>query len=356
MRLLGLAILLSMVATVSAQAQPNCAIAPPSALCEVLNPKDAAESRLHGVLVEQHGEIIAERYFTSQDKPLGELFARETRFDAATLHDMRSISKSVVGLLVGAAIADGALPDLDTSIAALLPDVPADKRAITLRHLLNMNAGLRWAENEGFLGLSDETRMEMSADMAGYVLSRPVDGAPGTHYRYNSGYTVLLGAILERATGQKLAEYARERLFEPLGVTRFEWRRGRADQTLSHAGLRLSPRDLSKLGRLMLNGGTWRGKQIIPANYVAESMKGALPAEKDWRYALQWRQGEAKGVAWIGAFGNGGQRLYMAPALDLAVVITAGRYDQPYPGNGRPSEMLLERILEERLKSDSPQP
>jgi CubicO group peptidase (beta-lactamase class C family) len=257
-----------------------------------------------------------------------------------------------VGLLVGIAQQQGKIGSIDIPVVSYLPEsdkptplAPGWER-ITLRHLLTMSSGLDWQE-DGVLG--NQTRMEFSGDQARYVLARSIAEPPGKRFHYASGDTVLLGRVLERVTGMDLESYARQVLFGPLGISDLEWRKGRDGHAFAHAGLRLRPRDLTRIGELVLNGGRHAGKQVVPQAWVQESIAGHLATPYGWRYGFQWRSGDSvvdgRSWNWVAGFGNGGQRLYVVPALGLSVVIVAGRYDAPAPVNGRPSHELFQRIL-----------
>ena len=288
---------------------------------------------LHSILVERHGRLVAELYRAGKDKGVYSLFARTKAFGPTTLHDTRSVGKSVVDLLLGIAQAQGKLGDLSKPALDFYPEfkdlqTPA-RRAVTLEHLLTMSGGFEW--QEGGPGRDDEHKLYWKWTPAYFVLSRPIVTPPGTRFTYNSGGDLVLADILARATGVPLKDYARTHLFEPLGITDWEWTGDLHGRPMAFTGLRLRPRDMAKLGRLVLDHGRWQGRQIVPAAWIDASLRPRLETGFDGtRYGYQWWTGTArwqgKELPWAAAFGNGGQRIFVVPGLDLCVVTTAGAY------------------------------
>ncbi len=315
----------------------------------------AGDADLHSVLVWQAGRTVLELYRRSSDKPIGDWFARDVSFGPDVLHDLRSISKSVVALLVGQAVGKGQI-DLATPVLDHYPalsDLRSQGReAIRLSHLLEMSSGLAWNETRSPYGArdNDETRLAWDASPARYILDRPVVAPPGTLWNYNGGHTVLLAEILAQRSGRSLLELAGTGLFEPLGITRWEWRSGAHRQPLAYAGLRLTPPDLLRLGQMLLAGGRWNGRQVVPAEWVAASLQPSITIDQGpFRYGHHWWHGQLPhaggSVAWTAGVGNGGQRLFLVPDLDLAVVFTAGAYGEKSEQTGRREYALFRRIV-----------
>ena len=304
----------------------------------------ASDLDLHGVLVWQGGRTLFEHYRRAKDKPVGDWFSREVDFGRDVLHDLRSISKSVVALLVGQAVARGEL-DLAAPVLDFYPalaDLRGDGRdGIKVEHLLDMASGLAWSETTSSYGstANDETRLWWDRNPARYVLDRTLVAAPGTLWNYNGGHTVLLAEILVQRSGRGLLDLARTDLFAPLGIVNWEWRSGLHGHPLAYAGLRLTPPDLLRLGRLMLAGGAWQGRQVVPARWVAATLQPRITVgEGLLRYGLHWWAGQAqqggRSVRWTAGLGNGGQRLYVVPELDLVLVFTAGAYNSEQISRG----------------------
>ena len=290
---------------------------------------------LHGVLIAHGGKLVLERYYEGRDEAWGRRRGR-VAFDANELHDLRSVTKSIVGLLYGIAHADGVVPPPDAPLVDQFPEYPdlaADpmRRRMTVAHALSMRLGTEWDESLSYRDpRNSEHAMELAEDRYRFVLDRPMVTEPGTQWVYNGGATAVLGRLISKGSGRSLRDYAEEKLFAPLGLTEVEWVRGRDGEHIAASGLRLRPRDLAKIGQLVLNGGRWHGRQIVPAEWLEQSFRRhATTGELDYGYHW-WLDPQPSGnPRWVAAFGNGGQRLTVVPGLDLLVVITAGNYNQP---------------------------
>jgi CubicO group peptidase (beta-lactamase class C family) len=291
---------------------------------------------LHAVVVARDGKLVLERYYAGPDERWGQPLGTVT-FGPEIKHDLRSISKSIVGLLYGIALAEDRVPALDQPIIdrfPAYPDLAADpaRRRMTIAHALTMTLGTEWDET---LPYSDprnsEIAMEMAADRYRFILDRPLITAPGSRWVYNGGATAVLAHLIARGTGQPLLEFAREKLFEPLGIVDTEWVLGTNGEPAAASGLRLRARDLARIGQLILNRGRWGERQVVPAGWLATSFETRVPAEGGLEYGYHWWlwPGRADSRRWIAGFGNGGQRLTVVPELDLVAVVLAGNYNQP---------------------------
>ncbi|RYY94397.1 MAG: class A beta-lactamase-related serine hydrolase [Comamonadaceae bacterium] len=289
----------------------------PDALADVLR-DGALLPALRALVVVRNGVLVGERYY--QGASTDELMP------------VNSVTKSVASVLVGQALQQGRLPGLSASVGSLLPEaaakVPGSAAArLTLQQILTGRTGLEYDWR------SQTPVLAASADPIGMALALPTDPAAVDTWRYNDAAVNLLGPILARAHGRDLADVAARDLFAPLGIDRFAWARTGSGDPSTYGGLRLRPRDLARLAWTMADGGRWRGAQVVPAPWVAASLRPAGPA--DWRvapvrdvgYGLLWFTGQLHGrrVAW--GWGYGAQFALVVPELRLAVVTaaTAGR-------------------------------
>ena len=326
-------------------------------LCGIAARLKEMEADVHSVIVIRHGKLVFEQYFPGYDEPWGQ-GGGQHEFDATTKHDLRSASKSVVSLLVGIAIDRKLIASADEPILKFFPEYAAVKSAgwdqITLRHLLTMSSGMQWDENRGWNDpKNDEPHLGSDADPIRYILSRPIAKPADALWTYNGGSTDLLGNILERVSGKPLEAFAREVLFQPLGITDVEWMNYPKNGKVAAAvGLRMRPRDAAKIGQLVLNRGTWGNKQIISADWIEQSIKPRFQAIGYFSglffYGQQWWLGRSisrdTDVKWIAAMGSGGQRIFIVPDRDLVVMTTSGLYFRSHQGDGA-LDMLTNFIL-----------
>ena len=269
---------------------------------------------VRALIVMREGEPLLERYYGGAS--------------AAEPFETHSITKSVLSLLVGVAIAEGDLPGVDARVGDLL-DVPrnADPRVrdITLRQLLTMTAG--W-DDEPVRG----------PDVVAALLERPLARAPGARWTYDSGSAHLVSAMLARATARSAAQYAEEKLFSPLGIQPLDWPADPQGVTSGGAGLVLRARELALLGELVRNDGRWGDERLVPAEWVRESTRRQVDTDDpDLGYGYLWFVNGRLGV--YAAVGYGGQLLAVAPEADAVVVVTG--VPEAAPDQRRVLELLL---------------
>ncbi|WP_193181286.1 serine hydrolase domain-containing protein [Nisaea sediminum] len=297
---------------------------------------------IHAVLIERNGALVYERYYEGPDENWGDpLGVRKS--GPAELHDLRSVTKSVTSLLLGIALGEDFERDLGMPLPELFPEyrqimVP-EAANVTLEDVLTMRSGLQW--NEMHVPYTspenDEVRMIRSADPIALVLARPVVEKPGTRWDYNGGNTQILSKLIESRTGQRIDRFAESTLFAALGIGNYEWRRGFWGPEFAPSaasGLRLGPRDLAKIGSLVLNDGKWNGTQVVPEAWMHASLErrvAAVPwlAGTGIGYGFMWYTGPldpATGPDIAMAIGYGQQRLFVVPELGLSVTVLAALY------------------------------
>lgn len=321
-------------------------------LLEELGPQFEAwrDANLHGVVMIRRGKLVFERYFEGEDERYGRPLGRVAH-GPERLHDLRSISKSVLSLLFGVAVDRGWFGDLDRPILDFFPEYqdlrPWPVAGVTLRHALTMSAGLQWNEYLPYSNPENsERRMIEAPDRARFVLEQPIARPPGITYNYNGGLTELLATVLTRRAGRPLQDFAREVLFGPLGISDVEWITYADGAPSAVSGLRLRPRDLARIGWMALKGGIWRDQRLISQRWIEELTAPHMNGEGLFFYGYQWWLGRSlvkrQEIRWISAVGWGGQRMFLVPSLDLVVVVTAGLYGvtmmQSIPG-----EVVLRR-------------
>lgn len=259
------------------------------------------------VMIVRHGYVVAEAYYAPS--------TADTRF---TLY---STTKSVISALIGIAVEQGHIASIDEPVLSFFPDrtvanLDAQKEAMTLRDLLTMGSGF---ECDVSTDPESENAVNESDDGIQATLDLPMASAPGSQWRYCNLNFLLLSAILETATGQSAKDYAMANLFEPIGISDVAWATTPMGGNGGAAGLQLSLRDLAKFGYLYQRGGEWNGEQIVPAEWVADSLANQLSTPFGTGYGYGWWVFEGLGGMALGA---GGQYIFVIPGIDVLLTAT----------------------------------
>ena len=296
----------------------------------------------HGM---RYAELLAAQEDTANhqynyDHPSWHPYYRDT-----DLHSLQSVTKSVTSAAFGIAVDEGHLPGVEAPawpyFEPYAVDVADPRRAATsLEDFLTMRSGIDWAVPGQTYddGTHPTVVLEASDAWIDYVVAQPVGTDPGTRFDYNDGVSVLLGKIVREATGQRLDEWAEERLFRPIGIDEYYWKITPDGEVDSEGGLYLSTHDLARIGYLMLRGGEWDGRQIVSREWVEASTSPVVPDvapdndRPDSGYGYQWwvpmhENGETRVFA---GNGYGGQFLHVVPEYDLISVFNGWTlHEQP---------------------------
>lgn len=290
---------------------------------------------LHGAVVMLDGERIAEAYFQGEDERWGTPIGLVDH-GPESLHDLRSVTKSVVGLLYGIALSEGAVPPVNSSLLDQFPEYAdlrdaSGREDITVSDALTMQMGTEWDESLPYTDpRNSEIAMELAEDRYRFALSRPMVAEPGTTWTYNGGAVALIAKLIADGTGQEIDEFARTRLFEPLGIQNYEWVRGDDGVPSAASGLRLTARDLAKIGVLITQNGVYDEQVVVPSTWLESSSRAAASIQPGFDYGYLWYLTKApNGDPILIAVGNGGQRLTIQPSTGFVVSTFAGNYNNP---------------------------
>ena len=287
---------------------------------------------LRGMVVSQRGEIVLERYVNGAGA------------DRAT--NVKSASKSVLSALVGIAIEEGHIRGIDQPISDFFPayfarpGVDPRKRRITVGHLLSMQSGL---ESTSF---NEYGAWVSSRHWVNAALDQPMVDEPGGQMLYSTGSTHLLSAILTRATGRSTWAYANEKIAEPLGFRIRPWQRDPQGIYFGGNDMYLTPLQMLRFGQMWLDGGVYRGRQVVPRAWVQESVRPRTSSPFNGHgYGLGWWSRDSGGKRVSFAWGYGGQYVFVVPELDLVAVFIS-RSDGPRAPGHLPG---IHRIVDEYL-------
>ncbi len=281
-----------------------------SLLAQMLEEITTNQTQIHSILVIRNGYLVTEAYFHP--------YVQDTK-----VH-VQSVTKSVIGALVGIAVEKGAIKNEKSSVLSYFPDrmyanPSQNKNSILLEHLLSMSSGFPCQE------FSDSGQaMEQTAGWVQFMLDMPVTNPPGETFGYCDGNPHLLSAILEKTTGLTARQYANQNLFQPMGIpeaSEADWWADPQGYSDGGYGLFLRPVDMAKLGYLYLHNGEWDHQQILPANWVAASTTPYIQKPEGPWYGYLWTIYPDSGH--YAALGLGGQQVHVFPIKNLVVVVTA---------------------------------
>ena len=281
---------------------------------------------IHSMLIVKDGVLVFEEYFKNHN-----------RDDLQTIY---SITKSVTSSLIGVAINERFITGVEDSVLKYFPQyniLDIEKQKLQIEHILTLTTGIDWDEKSYPYTdpQNSEYQMVQSNDWMEFVLQQPLIFTPGEEFNYNTGAVHLLSAVIKQSTNLFADEFAGQFLFEPLGITEYEWNTDNLGYPCTGAtfqGLKMKARDVAKYGFLHLNKGKWNGNQVIPVVWVEESTQKHVDVDDDRGFGYLWWIGShtmnGKEIPHFFAAGYGGQTIHIVPELDLMIVFTCWDHAQ----------------------------
>lgn len=289
---------------------------------------------IHSLLISKGNKLVYEHYFNN--------------FTQDSLHDSRSSFKSITSLLIGIAIDKGLIKDINQKVSDFFPENLSfkndpNKKSMTIKNLLEMKSGF---DCEEFNGTKDcEEEMSNSKDWVQFSLDIKMKNKPGEQWAYTSVNPMILSGIIKKATGISVMDFAKKYLFDPLGISKYKWTVDPSGNGMTAGSFYILPRDMMKIGQLVLNRGNWKGKQIISKKWIDQSTQCDIPIPdfsfmKSGKSKIGSPQQTYYGFYWykellktstvneelLFASGNGGQYIFIIKDLNLTVVFTQGNY------------------------------
>ncbi|MEC7265429.1 MAG: serine hydrolase [Bacteroidota bacterium] len=290
-----------------------------------------------GLVVIKNNQIVIEEYFNT--------------YWRNSIHDIRSAGKSVTALLLGIALKEGLVQNLEQDIYSFFskgkyPNLNSDYKRITLQHLMDMASGLD-ADTDNPMTTGHSVNWIAKDNWRDYILQVPLSSEPGTRFVYADINPLLIASVIEEVSGMSLKDYAIKKLFDPLGIEQVYWYTNASNQTGAAGNLYLSTLDFAKLGVLVVNEGKWGNRQIIDPEYIQRLSNEVFDLTNDNPYSdaygMLWYKshrtfGKNK-VDYIYASGNGGNLLVVVPKKEMVIALTSSAYG-PGVGHNRSYNIL----------------
>lgn len=275
---------------------------------------NASENKnLRSLIVYKDGQIIKEHYFRNAGPNMA--------------HDVRSVTKSITATLIGIAIDNGNITSVEQTIEPFIKPLTnllkQDKANIKIGNLLTMTSGISGSD---LSSVNEYESWKSSSNQLNYTLQKPMDHEPGEYFTYNSGASHMLSVILEQATNKSAKEFAKETLFQDLGINDHAWEKDKQGYFNGSAGICLTPHDMLKIGQLYLNKGVFNGKRVVSEAWINKVTSPQIPTRNIEPYANDygylWWLGESENIRYFFANGYGGQFIVVVPELNMVVVST----------------------------------